>query len=696
MNKKRALGLISILLVVFSAFFCATGNGVKNPINALNGSNQNSNSITTFLKNPFKNPFNLFNNNKNSAPTDALSVFVTSTHPPYELPWKNYTFNNVSTKGMFIVRDERAVRAVGDLDMFMSRVYMDENFNSISAYFKYEAVKYIGGEWLTAFEHTGRADVDDWFQILDSNDTMGNIAYINYCDFGIRVKSAPAKYGIRATAMNRSNNGEYTRKNNPESDPLNPRPYPYYYFSILYAEDLQYIHLAGEDGKNFHNVARGGNLVKINISGNNGAVQMDRVKQLNGADLGTTNITEGADGITIYSGADDGHELSFADRSQLTITVEHRGKVIETLTPSDDDWNRNQVTVQIPSGSVAGAYTVRVTHAYRPTDAATGLKKTITGTFVIKNGNDSWSNSGTIMMGFGVIFVGLFGIALGLVLVYGSKLSYVVNYLKYKRIDDKVYGTDARTIRKKEYEEKKLKEKIKKGEVKVERKTKSFTDKIGDYKRMREEAQKQGVTLEEYRENVKILGEKAELSKFGIKDASAILGEGRSITEKTGVGSQGLKIRDENPEDFEIVESVRFERLVTADQFSTVDKQEVVEGAIAPIDAEKTGILGRINKSIEQSGKVAPQPHRVVESKSGVVHAKTNLSDEIKQLIAESEGEWSVSGLTADEVKRAEQGQGNINGNGQGGESGVQSGNGNDGYTTIVRPFNPNGGNGGV
>jgi hypothetical protein len=550
---------------------------------------------------------NLFNSIKISASEEPVGAEVlrpgsvsTATSEAPLVPDTAFSFSVVNQNvGMFILRDDEIVSHAGFLEVYSGQISMDENFDRISRFYEYTAVKRYKGRWLTAQEYEKEMrgttnimqDIDDWFTILgDSLD--GGVNYTNYCNWQLRITSPAGEYGVRARAKEKLDNGigwtpateEYWEDKLDYENRVQD-----FFFTILYGTDLKQIMLKKSNGETRHDAARGGRKLSVDISANAGAM---RVESLQG-EMEPYTFPYSTGDIK-FGHMNEGNRFYWADNTYVDVQILHNGQRASggwSITMED---GTSTLDITLPAGLAVGRYILRVTHAYRPK----GVE--VVGMFIIDNGTEAAPVSASKISGIAFIIVGALGALVGMVLVVGPAISYSINARRYRAIDDKNYGTDARSVRKREAEERKRKADIAKGLIKREHKNrKTFEERIEESLLDRAEAKKRGMTFEEYRAMVSARGNIDD--KSGIFDARKILGSSIEITEKA-VEEKNKKVQDDNPE-FGLVESVKLEALTGTDQFATAG-ESVRDEALAPIAPTAAGILGRINKALTEEKSV--------------------------------------------------------------------------------------------
>ena len=540
---------------------------------------------------------------------DEPSLGITGV---YFNPPSTFEFNAVKsyTNGMYIYRDMDVindVRKFAPNAPFSGSVMIPDNMvNQISPYYEFTPVINVAGNWYDSTQYADAfgqfalqgTSLADWFHIYTDTDMDDNIIYTNICDWEMPINSPAGKYGIRARVM--EDVGGWHPVTGVRISDFQPRPekmgnyivspYDDYYFAILYGEDVNEIRLFDERGEqsSVKNIGEDGRQTTIRVATNTGAMRYD-TKAGNGAHY--TNIPH-----IQYGALDMGQEL-YWNKDSAALSVTYNGMPTKAL---DLEWEGSTIKVSIPSGAPEGKYVITVNHnVYKPD---------LFGTYTIINGSEKFNqiNASTVG-GIVMIVIGLVGVLGGSGLVLGPRIAYAINALRYKHIDDKVYGNDAASVRKREKEKKALEEKIKKGEIKksdIEKKEgKGFQERLGEYRTMREEAKKQGISVQEYREILRQQGYNLSKTQGGLATARKIMGDQVVMTENIDTENVAAKIKDTNLDEFTILDTVKRDTLVKTDQFATV-KQEVREEAVSPIAPVQKGILGRITRALGEDTKL--------------------------------------------------------------------------------------------
>ena len=529
---------------------------------------------------------------------------------PLPQTFHGHEISNINrTRGIFIIRDPELVAGSTSQCVFRGHTPIAEDIRGpapIGNYhtlFQFYSVKEFGGQWFTAYEHARQnlgmspqeaATRGDWFFIEQGQNQGPQLqGGQRAIDWELRITSPAGKYGIRARAMTFGYETVWSESLNryidvetfrPIINPANNRPFDYY-FTILYAEPFKYIRMyCDRNGNSVHSVSQHGRTVSINARANTGAVQMTFANQW------------------VYSGLEGHDYVAGMFNSPIDVFVGQGPDVSVTITRGDlvvdnipHTWRAGGIDITLPTNLPRGQYLVTITHVYRPEG------RQVIGTFLIDNGALVPASNNNI--GFGIIFVvlGFIGVTMGVLLVLAPKLAHSINAWRYKQIDKKIYGEDAKTMREREKQAKEKKEAIEQGLA--ERETpeeRSFQARLQRSQRERHEARQAGLSIEDYRKQVEQMGTKEEIAKFGMADARNFMGEGIQIAERLEDDDRDkpVEINDGSPE-FEILETLKRDRDTKADKFGELDKETKLD-LIKPIKPLESGILGRIRDSIKE------------------------------------------------------------------------------------------------
>jgi len=501
-------------------------------------------------------------------------------------------FSSDMDNGIFIMYNQNDVKKANDSDIFYGNVGVEDDIIKDLRYtlFKYEAVKSIGGVWYTAQEYAeylGQQNTSvvpwmlinwGWDERIDENQP-GKVLYPdNNCEWQLRVKSAPGKYGIRARAayevtgfvdVTQSNGTVITQRaqwfeyhrdaNNDFVD---------FFFTILYGDAFNYVKCTDTRMGSVHVVKDHGRNVKINISANEGAM---RVPQ---NELGDYIKTKSNDLFTAGT-IDEPLDITWANIQNITIDIRLNGNNVNWAY----HWVPGGIELNIPNNAARGRYHIAVT--YRPSMEA-AKPDVVLGSYVIDNGNPVPKMTSTRGAGIAFIVIGLVGLFCGTALFIGPRLAYSVNQARYKNIDDKIYKVDAKSIREKEKAAKLAREQKKAGTTPAKdgaaapgtpvkssaNQPRSFTSRMNDYRMQREKAAQQGITMEEMREQERVQKKVAETSKFGMGDVRRAAGEQVKIVVETPITEDApVTKRTSGQPEIDLLDSVKQESAFASDQF---------------------------------------------------------------------------------------------------------------------------------
>jgi len=473
-------------------------------------------------------------------------------------------FDATNQSGIYIVRDEYVVADAEPVNVYWGELTASESVPH--AFFHFTPVKDVNGQWV---EGTGAP----WFY------TYSNPINPIDCTWEFPIKSPAGKYGIRARALYQFVNKE--TGNSEYREIYFDGEYSDFYFTILYAEDLVNIKMLDENGSNIHKVnpKEQDTTITIGVSSNSGAIRLDYLNE--------------EDGFWGYLGA----HLNFiwSGDEEVTVKITLNGQVVDSIPYELVD---DKVIIELPNNLPKGQYLVTVRHAY---NGAIGV-------YVIDNGDTAYLLFGTISLtGIAIAFeiIGVIGLFSGLFLVYGHKFAFAVKKAEYKKIDDKVYENDAKSVRKREKEERERQAKIAKGELKKEHKSgPDFFAKINESRHLQDEAAKAGLTVEQYKKAEAERGATADLQKYAMRDVRAQMGATEMVEnpnasiDPSAPARRPSSMRNELPESH-VLDSVQKQNLYGADQFNTAG--EKTQEQLAPIAPRAGGILGRINKALDET-----------------------------------------------------------------------------------------------
>jgi DNA-binding transcriptional MerR regulator len=517
--------------------------------------------------------------------------------------------------GVYIIRDEKLVSQATDTDFFDVDIDPGKNITDPVdegglniRHFDFQPVKEFGGQWYTAKEYhekvlktTSTVGVGEWFDIYVTDiDTGEKIKSTSACLAHFPVTAPAGKYGVRARSLYTNDYGvNFNELLDSDGNNID------FYFTILYGTTYQSIILKDSNGGTLFDVDEQypNRVTYLSIISNSGAMRQGNMLQ-SGTKLANGNFKPGCDfdaGLI----EDTPFDILFTDIADVHVSVSRNGRNYNGIQTK---WLGNgRLGVQIPKNLPTGQYVVTVTH-----DFDTRIK----GSYYIDNGVTAMKNT-TQQSGIALIVIGFAGFAVGFLLVLTPQLSYFVNKLRYKTIDDRIYGKDPATIRKIERERKEAlrlaKEEAKKQGLPPPKSLadlkpssaapeRNFSSRLMEYRKKRDAAKELGISVEEYTAMLAKQGNKEEIAQFGLKEARKIMGEGVKIAEAKK--KDNLQIIDDNPE-FNVVETVKMENLTSVDQFQTIT-EEKKEEALNPIEAEEKGLLGKIRRFLEDGDK----PHQ--------------------------------------------------------------------------------------
>ncbi|MCL2229274.1 MAG: hypothetical protein FWC00_05630, partial [Firmicutes bacterium] len=474
--------------------------------------------------------------------------------------------------GIYIRRDSVEARhRESHLSEFIGDVIVANEDAFANLAFDFQPVKSLGGTWFTSREyavHNGISTVEanghaNWFEISNVSVDRRELTW------HLPINAPAAKYGIRARVVEReAMTGNYLPVLNEYGN------YRDYFFVILYSYEFNYIRIFDDRDSLVHNVARHGNNVRVNIRPNAGATSFVHLHE-------DTSDRDPFIGGRIEIMPD----VFFDGAPNVTVVITNNGRAVPWLTPV---WSDSGFNINLPANMQQGMFHMTIRH--RENNA-------IIGTYLIDNSVSIPVNT-MLNVGIAVLVIGLVGFLLGFFFVMGPQIVYFVNAARIKRIDNKVYGKDGASIRK-EAAAKAEQEKLMK-EGKIEKQvddSRSFKTKLENFRNKRSEARRLGLSIDEYAEVERRQGANISVDQFGMGEARRMMGEGIRITDQF-TGGEATVIKEEKPE-FDLVESIRKEYLTQqGHQFANLS-DDARDEATKPIEQSEVGIIGRLNKFLE-------------------------------------------------------------------------------------------------
>jgi len=442
----------------------------------------------------------------------------------------NHFIPRVGESGIFIVRDNAAADNASHFAAFTGGITEDMNLllmlranapanawasgaaSRSTLAFKFEAVKWMGSRWWTADEyhsafhpHLNSGAIGPWFHV---DERVWGSGANSFAEWRFRKRLPAGLYGIRGTVVEIWHisgveqvlpvaidyNGEMTRRYWDDQD--TPRSSV---FTILYGDELNAIQLSNEHGQSLLDVRQYGwqGFLALNFRPNAGAID-DWYIQL--------NLNHAAD---FETGSYQERQNIRATAAEFSVT--RRGvDVTHLFNTWTSEYTPYTIDLTGPARLSRNRYVVTVWHSSNPA---------IVGTFIIDNGQVAGGATGAArVIGIMLLVLGIIAILGGTILFTGPRIAHSVQTLRYKMVENKIYGSDRKTIKAKE---KAAREAAKNGEA-VEpvykARSQSFLDSMRENRARRDAARDAGMTTEEFAEAEKARKAQEEKKSYSMSE----------------------------------------------------------------------------------------------------------------------------------------------------------------------------------